>query len=63
MNRHKYIQAYLLIVSGVILCFCSFFMSDNGEVSASVLGYFGECLIWVGSMYGMTEYVNYKTRK
>jgi len=32
-------------------------------VSDSVLGYLGECLIWAGSMFGMTEYVNYKIRK
>jgi hypothetical protein len=46
----------------VVISYLSFFTPPVGEVSDSVLGYLGECLIWAGSMFGMTEYVNYKLK-
>lgn len=63
MKRPKYILATSLVISGVVMSYLSFFTPPVGEVSDSVLGYLGECLIWAGSMFGMTEYVNYKIRK
>ena len=58
----KYYLAVLLVMSGVVLSYISFFTPPRGEVSDSVLGYLGECLIWAGSMFGMTEYVDYKVK-
>lgn len=52
--------AVMLVVSGVVMCFLSFYTDPVGEVSGSVLGYFGECLVWAGSVFGIVEYVNYK---
>lgn len=52
--------AVLLVVSGVVMCYLSFYTEPIGEVSNSVLGYFGECLVWAGSVFGIVEYVNYK---
>lgn len=52
--------AILLVVSGVVMCFLSFYTEPVGEVSGSVLGYFGECLVWAGSVFGIVEYVNFK---
>lgn len=63
MKKPKYALAIFLVLSGVVMSYISFFTPPVGEVSDSVLGYLGECLIWAGSMFGMTEYVNYKTRK
>ena len=63
MHKPKDILAALLVVSGVVMSFLSFYTPPVGEVADSVLGYLGECLIWAGSMFGMTEYVKYKIRK
>lgn len=52
--------AVLLVLSGILLCYLSFYTPPVGEVSGSVLGYFGECLVWAGSVFGIVEYVNYK---
>ncbi len=52
--------AILLVISGVVLCYLSFYTEPVGEVSGSVLGYFGECLVWAGSVFGIVEYVNFK---
>lgn len=52
--------AILLVVSGVVMCYLSFYTEPVGEVSGSVLGYFGECLVWAGSVFGIVEYVNFK---
>lgn len=60
MKKPKYLLASLLVLSGVVLSYISFYTPPVGEVDGSVLGYFGECLIWAGSMFGMKEYVNYK---
>lgn len=52
--------AIILVISGVVLCYLSFYTPPVGEVAGSVLGYFGECLVWAGSVFGIVEYVNYK---
>ena len=52
--------AVLLVVSGVVMCYLSFYTEPIGEVSNSVLGYFGECLVWAGSVFGIVEYIDYK---
>ena len=62
-TRFQSIGLSFLVISGVVMSYLSFFTPPVGEVSDSVLGYLGECLIWAGSMFGMTEYVNYKIRK
>ena len=54
--------AILLVISGVVMCYLSFFTPPLGEVAPSVLGYFGETLIWAGSVFGIVEYVNFKTK-
>ena len=55
--------AILLVISGVVMCFLSFYTDPVGEISPSVLGYFGECLIWAGSVFGIVEYVKFKTNR
>lgn len=59
----KTAMAVLLIVSGVVMCYLSFYTDPVGEISGSVLGYFGECLIWAGSVFGLVEYIDFKTKK
>lgn len=55
--------AVMLVISGVVMCYLSFYTPPTGEISGSVLGYFGECLVWAGSVFGIVEYVNFKIEK
>lgn len=55
--------AVLLVISGIVMCYLSFYTEPLGEVSGSVLGYFGECLVWAGSVFGIVEYVDFKLKK
>lgn len=59
----KNVLATLLITSGIVLSYISFFTPPRGEVAASVLEYTCQTLIWAGSMLGITSYVNYKTKE
>lgn len=63
MDKAKNVSAVLLVVSGIIMCFCGFFAEPIGEIDETVLAYLGECLIWAGSMFGMTEYVRHQINK
>lgn len=60
----KYIYQYLtaigLLFSGVLLSFLGFYTEPVGEISQSVQWFFGECLIWAGSLFGMTTYVDWR---
>lgn len=55
--------AILLVISGVVMCYISFYTEPIGEIAPSVLGYFGECLIWAGSVFGIVEYVKFKLNR
>ena len=63
----KYIYQYLtaigLLFSGVLLSFLGFYTEPVGEISQSVQWFFGECLIWAGSLFGMTTYVDWRIKR
>lgn len=59
----QYAAAVFLLVSGVLLCYLSFFTCPIGVVSDSVLWYLGQCLMFAGSVFGITSYVNYQIEK
>lgn len=63
MDKAKNISAVLLVLSGIVMCFCGFFAEPVGEIHETALAYLGECLIWAGSMFGMTEYVRHQINK
>lgn len=52
-----------MILSGIVLVFCAFFTSPNGEISNSVLWYVGEALLYGGSVFGIKNYIDYKIKK
>ena len=52
-----------MLFSGVLLSFLGFFEEPTGEISNSVLWYFAQCLIWAGSVFGLTSYVDWKLKK
>ena len=52
-----------MLFSGVVLSYLGFYSTPKGEISNSVLWYFAQCLIWAGSVFGLTSYVDWKLRK
>ena len=56
-------SALLSLVSGIALCFLSFFLSQDHAIDNSVLFYLGEMLVYAGSVLGLKEYVDYRMKK
>lgn len=54
------ISAYVLLLLGFALCVAGFCVPPVGEVHSSVCGVFGECLIYAGSVFGLSIYINGK---
>lgn len=54
------LSACLLLCSGAALAFIAFFRSPRGEISESVLWYTAQCLIYAGSVFGVSVYVQTK---
>ena len=59
----KNFSALFLLFSGVTMAFLSFFTSDDGEISNSVLWYFAQCLVYAGSVFGLKIYIDYAIRE
>ena len=49
-----------MLAIGTALVVAGFIVPPTGEVSDSVLWFFGECLIYAGSIFGISIYVNGK---
>lgn len=61
-NTKEWIQygsALGLLLSGVVLTFLCFFLNDY-EIKDSVLWYVAQCLVYAGSVFGVTVYVSSK---
>lgn len=56
------ITAVVLLTSGIVLSFLSFFLSVEKEIDDSVLWYFAQTLIYSGSIFGVKEYIDYRMR-
>ena len=52
----------VLVMSGVVLSFISFFISKDHVIDDSVLWYFAQTLIYAGSVFGLKNYVDYKLK-
>lgn len=57
------LTAVVLIASGIVLSFLSFFLSAEGVIDDSVLWYFAQTLIYAGSVFGLKDYIDYKIKK
>lgn len=55
----QYTVAILALISGIVMCFLSFFL-NNYEIAGSVLGYFGECLVFTSGVFGISIYIKSK---
>ena len=52
------ITALLLLISGVVLAYIAYFRS--GDLPDGVLWYTAQCLIYAGSIFGVSVYVQNK---
>lgn len=57
-DKIQYATAVVMLFSGMVLTFCSFFM--HGDVVDGVLWYAGQCMVYAGSVFGITMYVRTK---
>jgi hypothetical protein len=48
--------AIVLIVSGIVLSFLSFFLSTKHSIDDSILWYFAQCLLYAGGIFGIRNY-------
>ena len=58
--RLQLIVATLLVLSGLVLLFCGFWVDPTGEIDGSVLVAFGEICTFAGALFGV-DY-SYKLR-
>lgn len=58
-DRVQYGTAIVMLLSGMILTFLSFFR--NGDVVEGVLWYAGQTMVYAGSIFGITMYVRTKS--
>lgn len=52
----QYVSAFMMLIFGMVLCAFGFEAEPYGEVSSSVLGIFGQCLLYAASVFGLTVY-------
>lgn len=62
-QKFQYLSAGGMLISGVALSIAGFITPPIGEISDSVLWYFSQCLIYAGSIAGVSLYVNSKFRE
>lgn len=55
------LTAIVTLVSGIVMSFLSFALSELHEISSSVLWYFAQCLMYCASALGLYGYVRAKT--
>lgn len=58
----QYISAVGMLISGVGLTVAGFIVSPLGEISDSVLWFAAQTMIYAGSVFGVSVYVNDKFR-
>ena len=65
-ERKELIQVWTavsMLAIGSLLVIAGFIVPPTGEVHDSVLWFFGECLIYAGSIFGISIYVAGKINK
>ena len=62
-NTKEWIQygsAIVMILSGIVLGFLSFFINDDHDIADGVLWYIAQALIYAGGIFGVSIY--FKTK-
>ena len=52
--------AVFMLIGGLALAVAGFIVPPLGQIHESVLGIFAECLIYAGSIFGVTVYIRTK---
>lgn len=58
-DKIQYSTAVFMLLSGVVLTYCSFFM--KGDVLDSVLWYAGQTMVYAGSIFGVSVLIRAKS--
>lgn len=53
-------SAIAMLLGGFLLAVAGFIVPPTGQIHESVLGVFAECLIYAGSIFGVTIYIQTK---
>lgn len=53
-------SAIAMLLAGVALATAGFIVPPTGEISDSVLLFFAQCLIYAGSIFGVSIYIHTK---
>ena len=56
----QYGSACAMLFAGTALSIAGFFVPPVGEISDSVLWFFAQCLIYAGSIFGVSIYIQNK---
>lgn len=59
-HRWQIGSAIAMLAAGTLLSVAGFCVPPIGEISESVLWFFGQCLLYAGSILGVGAYVNCK---
>ena len=62
MKNTQTITAIVVLATGVVLSYISFFNPPKGEIETSVLHYFAQTLMFAGSVFGLKTYVDRKCK-
>lgn len=58
-----YTCAILILLFGSVLCLLGFYEEPKGRVDESILFILGQCLLFAGSTFGLSLYVNQQIKK
>lgn len=59
-TKYQVYSALAMLIAGVALSVAGFLVPPVGEISDSVLWFFAQCLIYAGSIFGVSIYVQSK---
>ena len=58
-----YVCAITILLFGCTLCILGFYQEPKGSVDDSILFILGQCLLFAGSTFGLSLYVNQQIKK
>lgn len=58
MKSLQTVTALVVLITGIVLSYISFFLPPEGEITNSVLHYFAQTLMFAGSVFGLKIYVD-----
>ena len=63
MKNVQVVTAIVVLATGVVLSYISFFYPPRGEIATSVLHYFAQTLMFAGSVFGLKTYIDRRSTK